>query len=173
MIIQTVSHQGILKPLVRQSSLSMKRRLIMKKPIFVAILVVVCLFPVLAQTAAEKELIKVENDWNTASINRDTKALELLYATEYNATDFTGKTYTKAEDLKNVVDPKNVFASGVLSNLKVHVYGQTAIVTGVNAVKATYDGKDMSGDYRFTDVFVKRDGRWQCVATQGTKVVKN
>lgn len=145
----------------------------MKKPIFVAILVVVCLFPVLAQTAAEKELIKVENDWNTASINRDTKALELLYATEYNATDFTGKTYTKAEDLKNVVDPKNVFASGVLSNLKVHIYGQTAIVTGVNAVKASYDGKDMSGDYRFTDVFVKRDGRWQCVATQGTKVVKN
>ena len=145
----------------------------MKKLLFVAILVVVCLLPVWAQTAAEKELIKVETDWNTAGIKRDTKALELLYATEYHATDYTGKTYTKAEDLKNTVDPKNVFSSGVLTDLKVHIYGQTAVVTGVNTVKATYDGKDTGGDYRFTDVFVKRDGRWQCVATQGTKVVKN
>jgi len=145
----------------------------MKKLMFVAILVVIGLFPVWAQTAAEKELIKVENDWNTAGIKRDTKALELLFAAEYTSTDYTGKTYTKAEDLKNTLDPKNVFTSGVLTDLKVHIYGQTAVVTGVNTVKATYDGKDTSGEYRFTDVFVKRDGRWQCVATQGTKVIKN
>ena len=145
----------------------------MKKLMFVATLAVVCLLPVWAQTAAEKELIKVENDWNTAGIKRDTKTLELIFAAEYNSTGYTGKTYTKAEDLKNTLDPKNVFTSGVLSELKVHIYGQTAVVTGVNTVKATYDGKDTSGDFRFTDVFVKRDGRWQCVATQGAKVAKN
>jgi ketosteroid isomerase-like protein len=145
----------------------------MKKLMFGAILAVVCLLPVWAQTAAEKELIKVENDWNTASIKRDTKTLELLYASEYHSTDYTGKTYTKAEDLKSTTDPKNVFTSGVLSDLQVHIYGQTAVVTGLNTVKASYDGKETSGDYRFTDVFVKRDGRWQCVATQGTKVAKN
>ena len=145
----------------------------MKKLLFVAILAVVCLLPVFSQTAAEKELIKVENDWNTAGMKHDGKALDLLFATEYLGTDFMGKTYTKAEDLKNATNPKNIMTSAVLSDLKVHIYGQTAVVTGLNSIKATLEGKDTSGDYRFTDVFVKRDGRWQCVATQGAKVAKN
>lgn len=145
----------------------------MKKLVFVALLAVVCLLPVFAQTAAEKELIKVENDWNTAFMKHDAKALETLYATEYHATGSNGKIYNKADGIKVDTDPKSVVTSAVISDAKVHLYGQLAVVTGLNSIKATNDGKDDNGDYRFTDVFVKRDGRWQCVATQGTKVIKN
>jgi len=144
----------------------------MKKLLFVAVLAVVCLLPAWAQTAAEKELIKLENDWSTAVMKHDAKALESLYATEYIATDATGKTYNKAEAIKADASPNTVVTSFVLSDLKVHIYGQTGVVTGVNTIKATSDGKDVSGGYRFTDVFVKRDGRWQCVATQGTLIEK-
>jgi ketosteroid isomerase-like protein len=144
----------------------------MKKLFFVALLAVVCLIPLWAQTAAEKELIKVEDNWNTAYIKHDAKAFELLYATEYHSTDATGKTYNKVEGIKADASPATVIASAVLSDLKVHIYGQAGVVTGINTIKATADGKDVGGEYRFTDVFVKRDGRWQCVATQGTRIEK-
>jgi uncharacterized protein (TIGR02246 family) len=150
----------------------MKRRLIMKKLMFVAILVFVCLFPVWAQTAAEKELIKVENDWAAAWVKNDAKALDQLYATEYLATDVTGKTWNKTDGIKEDVSSKYSGKSFQLSELKVHVYGQTAVVTGRNDVKFTLDGKASGDDVRFTDVFVKRDGRWQCVATQGCHIEK-
>ena len=35
-----------------------------------------------------------------------------------------------------------------------------------------YKGKDISGQYRFTDTWIKKAGRWQCVATAGTKITK-
>lgn len=144
----------------------------MKKVLFVAILAVVCLLPLWAQTAAEKELIKVENDWGNAWIKHDGKALDLLYATEYLATDATGKTWNKIEGIKADTSSKVQEGSINLSDLKVHIYSQTAVVTGRNVVKYKYEGKATVDDVRFTDVFVKRDGRWQCVATQGTRIEK-
>jgi len=124
------------------------------------------------QTAAEKELLKVENDWSTAWMKKDSAALQSLYATEYLATDWEGATFTKTQDIANGMAPDTKTQSFVLSDMKVHVYGDTAVVTGLNTIKATFKGADVSGAYRFTDVFVKREGRWQAVATQGTKVVK-
>jgi ketosteroid isomerase-like protein len=142
----------------------------MKRLLFLGIFAVVCLLPLWAQTAAEKELIKVENDWSTAVVKHDAKALESLYAAEYISTDATGTTYNKAEGIKADASPNFVMTSFVLSDLKVHIYGQTAVVTGINTIEATSDGMDAGGAYRFTDVFVKRNGRWQCVATQGTQI---
>lgn len=57
-------------------------------------------------------------------------------------------------------------------DLKVHVYEGFATVTGINDFVATYKGKDSSCRCRFTDVFVKRDGRWQVVASHVSKVQK-
>ena len=145
----------------------------MKKLLFVAILAVVCLLPVWAQTAAEKELIKAENDWGNAWVKGDAKFLDQLYATEYWATGDDGKTFNKTEGLKEDLSAAYTDKSFSLSELKAHVYGQTGVVTGRNQNKYKKDGKAGENDFRFTDVFVKRDGRWQCVATQGTKVVKN
>jgi ketosteroid isomerase-like protein len=142
----------------------------MKRLLFLAILAFVCPLPAWAQTAAEKELIKVENDWSKAYMKHDSKASQLFYATEYLGTDPTGKTYNKAESIQADASPNTAVTSAVLSDLKVHVYGQTGVVTGVNAIQGTSDGKDIGGEYRFTDVFVKRDGRWQCVASQSTEV---
>jgi len=52
----------------------------------------------------------------------------------------------------------------------VFVVGDTAIVHGLWTETATLNGKDTSGQFRFTDTFVKRDGRWQAVATYSTKL---
>jgi ketosteroid isomerase-like protein len=59
-----------------------------------------------------------------------------------------------------------------LGEMKVRVFGNTAIVVGSDTEKSTYHGKDSSGQYSWTDVFVKRNGQWQAVASQSTKVPK-
>lgn len=46
------------------------------------------------------------------------------------------------------------------------------MVTYTSADKGTYDGRDITGTYRWMDVFVKRDGQWQLMAEQGTEVPK-
>jgi ketosteroid isomerase-like protein len=54
----------------------------------------------------------------------------------------------------------------------VRVFGDTVIVHGLETEKSTYKGADSSGQYRFTDVFIKRDGVWVAVAEHGSKVRK-
>jgi len=55
-------------------------------------------------------------------------------------------------------------------DLKVRVYGDAAVVTGRFTTKETLKGRDISGQYRFTDTWIKKAGRWLCVAGQGSKI---
>ena len=55
--------------------------------------------------------------------------------------------------------------------MKVRVFGNAAVVTGRTTIKGgKYKGKDISGQYRFTDTWVKRNGHWLCVASANTRV---
>ena len=53
--------------------------------------------------------------------------------------------------------------------MNVRVYGDAAVITGRSTIKANVDGQPVTGDYRFTDVWVKRDD-WQAVASQVTRI---
>jgi len=146
----------------------------MYRPILLGIVILFAFSAVLAQvpSAVERELVKLENDWSTAWQKHDAAFMQKLFADEYLDTDWDGATYTKAQDIANVKSEDTHIESFVLSDLKVHVYGDTAVVTGRITIKATFKGKDISGAHQFTDVFVKRDGRWQVVATQSTVAAK-
>jgi ketosteroid isomerase-like protein len=75
----------------------------------------------------------------------------------------------KAQDKTDLSSGDLKFESMELSDLNVHVYGNTAVAAGTNTLKGTYKGQDISGKYRFTDTWVKRNGKWQVVASQSTK----
>jgi hypothetical protein len=55
--------------------------------------------------------------------------------------------------------------------IKVRVLGNVAIVTAGDVEKSSYKGKDTSGHYVWTDVYMNREGQWQVVATQGSKLL--
>lgn len=70
-----------------------------------------------------------------------------------------------------------VIKSGALTHdtmesedLRVRVYGESAVVTAVTRTKGKFMGQEFSTQERATDVFVKRDGRWRCVLTHLTKL---
>jgi ketosteroid isomerase-like protein len=130
--------------------------------------------PATAQTTSEQELLKVENDWSQASTKRDGAALQHFYADEYVFTDADGVVTNKAKELKNLTSGAFRLKSYKFDDVKVRVYGDTAVVTGRNTITGVWEdiNRDISGPYRFTDIFVKRDGRWQCVASQSSRVTE-
>ena len=128
--------------------------------------------PITSVTINE-QFTQIESEWNKAVYNKDAEALDLLYAEEYTYTDPTGKVYNKQQDISEVTSGNyKPQALAVLSDIKVNSYGNIAVVKGLNTSKATLNGKDISGTYRFVDVFVMRDGRWQCISTQSSILPK-
>ncbi len=127
--------------------------------------------PGFAQTADKtaEELISLERAWADAVVKRDVAALERIEAEEMVSTDPEGTVRTKAQDLANVKGDTNKIESFTVDDMKVQTHGETAVVTGRATIKGQAPGLP-AGVFRFTDTFVKRDGRWQCVATQATAV---
>ncbi len=114
----------------------------------------------------------MKRDWNNALIKRDTAWFERNYAADASEIDGkAGAMSGRAAMIAKMKADKSAFESAELSETDVRIEGGTAIVTGVNHVKGR-DEKNQPFDVRirFTDTFVKRDGRWQIWATQATRI---
>ena len=83
-----------------------------------------------------------------------------------------GGTQTKAQALAALKSDDQSFDFIKLGDMKVRVFGETAIVTGSEDEKSSYKGNDTSGHYLWIDVFVKRQGHWLDVASQSTPIAK-
>jgi len=120
----------------------------------------------------EQTLIQMEKDWNQATLVKDYKALDRIMADDWTGIDFRGMTVTKDESIAELKSGESSNQSVELGDMKVKVFGNTAIVIGSDTEKSRYHAKDSSGTYVWMDVFVKRNGRWQAVASESTKVLK-
>ena len=118
----------------------------------------------------EQELIKLEDGWITALLKSDVAYCDRILADNYTETDDTGSVSTKAQRLADIKSGNSKCIASVLENRQVRVYGDTAVFTALCTQKAQYNGKDSSGQFQWTDTWVRRDGRWQCVAAHGSKV---
>jgi uncharacterized protein (TIGR02246 family) len=119
--------------------------------------------------AEEQALMQIERDWAAASAKNDWAAMDKIQAAEYaNNTD--GLIRSKKQLMAEMKSGASKVASAAAGEMKVLVLGDTAIVHGLWTEKSTLNGKDTSGTYRYTDIFAKRDGRWQAVTTHNTKV---
>jgi ketosteroid isomerase-like protein len=110
---------------------------------------------------------KIENDWWEADKTKDAKALGQLLAGDWIHLGYEG-VMTKAQWLADVKKIDENIATVTLTDMKVRVYGDVAIVTFREHENSMENNTDSSGDYLYTDVFVKRQGRWQAVNSQGT-----
>lgn len=107
-----------------------------------------------------KTILQMERDWLRAGETKDRAAIDRILADDWTSTDFRGKTVTKAQALSELENAAIAAPAIGLGEIKVRVLGGTAIV----------NGRDRSGKYAWMDVFLKRDGRWQAVASQSTRV---
>jgi len=117
-------------------------------------------------------LVALEREWGEAVVAKNLSTLDRIMADDFTEVDPAGQTRGKQASMDEVRGGELVFESYTPNDVTSRVYGDTAIVTGMSVIKATYRGEDISGNYRWTDTFVKRDGRWQAVASQATRVVE-
>lgn len=124
------------------------------------------------QSKIETELMQLEREIGEANIRRDKAFFELTEADEFIFTDSAGGITTKREDVASLDKPAGEFklVSYTVDEMKVFVYGKTAVVTGrVTSVSRSVD-REITGKTRFTDVFVWRKGRWQIVAGHSSRI---
>jgi ketosteroid isomerase-like protein len=115
-------------------------------------------------------LLYLERDWNAAEMKRDAAWFERTLTDDYTGVDgSTGKATTKAEDIAGI--KTNTVDSANLSGLGVRMQGDVAVVTGLTHNKGKNDkGVAFDRKIRFTDVWVKRDGKWQVLSSHGSDV---
>ena len=143
----------------------------MMKKCFLALYGVALCVPVYAaDVGAEQQLINVEHQWKQAVVDRDRSALDRFYASEYISTDSEGLVWNKSQDIEIDTTGASRLMSFRFEDLRVQVYGDVAVVTGRLFTEGVMAGAPSQNLSRFTDVFVKRDGRWRCVATHTTAV---
>ena len=100
---------------------------------------------VAAQTgSAEQALLQLERDWEQANVKNDLAALERILAPEFVSTDSDGRLFTRAEGFERRKSGQVSFTAFTQDEYKVHVVGDTAIVTGRYAAKGTQDGKPLN-----------------------------
>jgi ketosteroid isomerase-like protein len=101
---------------------------------------------------------------------RDVKTLDKYTAEGYIEIDPRGGLHTKKQFLEHLTKGTAKFEDLKETEVKVRVYGDTAVLTGLLHLKGTVGDKDISGDYRWTRVYNKKDGEWLCVTEQHTYV---
>jgi ketosteroid isomerase-like protein len=148
------------------------------KPRFVITVLVILALAVPAtilaqQSKAEKEVRATIEEMRQAPLKGGTEGA--LMAEKYNADDVvripgTGAINTKAEILDGYRAGKLKVESFDFSDVKIRIYGKTAVVTGIESGKGTYLGTPWTGAYRWSRVLVKLDGMWKCVLYQDTPI---
>jgi ketosteroid isomerase-like protein len=123
-----------------------------------------------AQPTVERELIQLERDWDAAFFLNDTAFIDRVLAKEFMATYPDGTRGDRTKELANVAAFNQQIESSTLDEFTVQVHGDTAVVWFTRHLVGPSKGQRLEVVHRYLDVFVRREGRWQCVATQSVKL---
>ena len=127
--------------------------------------------PAAAPTGDEAAILKLEQDWAVQVVKRDTATMLSDGTDDCTFVDGnSGQLVTLKQIAADVKSGALAYESMHIDDLKVRIYGDSAVVFGLETEKSKYKGEDTSGQYRFTDTWVKRNGRWLCVASANTRV---
>lgn len=128
--------------------------------------------------AIEAEIVKLERDWGAATKNHDAEAVKRIVADDAVMVYPDGTPGTKADEVRStesgaitvdgfeMVDPKVT----VLDADAAFITGRTIITNGKYKDPNQKKAIDITGEYRFLDVYARRNGKWQVVASQATKI---
>lgn len=130
--------------------------------------------------AIEAELIKLERAWAEAVKNRDAETVRRVVADDAVIVYADGVVATKADEIKSVESGAVTMESWDLLDTKVTVLdADNAFVTGRGVIKGKSKAANMktviniSGEYRILDIYARRNGQWQAVASQTTQIRKS
>jgi ketosteroid isomerase-like protein len=113
----------------------------------------------------KEHLVQLKRDWGRAYVRRDAYLLEQILADEYTVTDANGQTKSRAEIMADFKTGDTTYEATSYDDARVRIYGDVAVVAGRGMVKGRNKTGSFHSQYFSTNVFVRRNGRWQAVAT--------
>ena len=119
---------------------------------------------------AEKELALIEEQLAASWVAGDHTYHQRVLADDWTVIDPTGNILTKADVLREAFSGMRKIDKGKIDQINVRDFGDWAIVTGRTQMAGRYQGQKMDVTLRFTDIFVRSENEWKCVASQGTFV---
>ena len=122
--------------------------------------------------AARDQVLALEKAWNQAYKAGDTKALASILDNSLVLVEDDGSLKTKFEFLASIKSSTVNQEQVAPESLSVRVFGNTAIAIGVIAVKETKGGKTVTHKERFIDTWINKDGKWVCIATNATPMLR-
>jgi hypothetical protein len=121
--------------------------------------------------SSEASLLDAAERLAQAEGKGDIPALEQLLAADYQGYDPSGRSQDRAGVLRGYAEGGGVRVITLLqSDLRVRVLGDAGLVTGINVMVGQQGHEHFDLRLRFLDVYAWRDGRWQLVASQDTRL---
>ena len=118
-----------------------------------------------ARKSAERELFRLENEWAQAVVKRDPAVLHGMTAPRWVYSDETGVMEREA-GIKSFTTGTDTVRNASNERMRAFVYDNAAVVIGILVMKGSGASGPFINRYRYTDSWVKLDGRWQCIASQ-------
>ena len=116
--------------------------------------------------------MKVEKEFAKAIVKNDLEGIERLVAVDWIIVGPDGEIVERARFFEVIKSGAMTHDAMESEDFRIRVYADSAVVTGITRTKGKFMGQEFSTEERATDVFVKCDGRWQCVLTHLTRFPK-
>ena len=118
----------------------------------------------------EQEIRQLESRLREAALSGATAVLDDLLADDYVNTDAYGLVRHKAQVISVIASGSSDFEVIDLDDINVNLYGDAAVLTAKRTVRGRSAVRDPSGQFRQIRVYAKRQGRWQAVMLQVTRI---
>ena len=123
------------------------------------------------KTTVEEAIRKLDNERIQAQIHADATALDRIYAADFIGVGPSGTVRTKPQVILDFTSGDLKFQSITTDDVRVRVYGNTAVETGRSTMIGQDRGKAVPQDNRFTRVWIKQVGRWRLVSNHYSSLI--
>ncbi len=116
------------------------------------------------------KIIALDKQRMEAMCRRDIPALNALLADDLVYTHSSARLDSKQSLIKGMESGTTVYTSVEPSDVKAQDFGDTVVLTGAARIQVTTNGRPIQFGVRFTDIYVNKNGQWQMVAWQSTRL---
>ncbi len=120
--------------------------------------------------AAIRELGAIDATWNELRLKPDVAGLDKLLVDDWLLTHSDGRVQTKVEYLEELKTRARANQAIRNEDVRTRIYAETGVVTGTSVQSGVNNGQPFSGRFRFTRVWIRRDGAWRMVASHSSRI---
>ena len=115
-------------------------------------------------------LTQLSNAWDKAIVAKEHAAIADNMAEDFRIIDGQGEIGDKKQFVADILDPKLTIDPYTVEEFNVRLYGDVALLSGRTHMTGKHDGQPFESNYRYIDIYVKRNGAWKIVSVQITRL---